>query len=367
MDKNTTETVEAQDASPELIIPVQQEPEPKAAPVPSPEPAPVVVAPTVPAPKKIDLSFVNLLTIGQWETALRRAETKIADLNHEPLESEYLKKTGSVHSRGSLLIIGVLLIACFAFSWFVSSGKLIVVSDGYLNILSDNPRLSPMYIDLSIVGYVLLAECGALTFMLASSMFPGELLTVQGSKRSFSYRPAVLVFRGAAISCAAIAIIANLTEMMLNWEALENIRVFAVLVTVVPPSFVLAIGYVVEKMYTQERDRRAAAKVQYDTAREFYDLYRAKPRQHPDWQKNLNTCVFEAIYAAHNKEDRAKIAAAITDFPQVKKELVAREQGFRASWDDGNGVEITTNPIPASTSISMLPQGTTQALTAGAN
>lgn len=225
------------------------------------------------------INLPAIMSLSQWQAAERKAGEDVCRAVHPPQERDFTAASFSKYPRWLSTGMGIVLILVASGAFWISAGKQIVASDMAMGYLTDSSRLSASYVSIAIVCGLLFGELGTFLFGLASAIYDGQAVK--------------MVFRVAALVCAAFAVISNVTVTALHVHQQQDIAAYVWFITVAAPVLVLALSLALERQVLAVLDERAKAATEFEIARRAFDGWRLNPASHPDYQRYLCLRVME--------------------------------------------------------------------------
>ena len=255
------------------------------------------------------------LTAKRWEDSRTNAERLIGQRLTAPSRSTYKALDSQYPPRLIGIVVVMLLIVALA-ALYISAGKEIAVVDTVMrDLVSYYPRLTAAYIEVAIIGVLLLAELGALLFGLASRVLASRRVHGQ-------------LMRAFQLACVTVAIVGNMT-ITLSHPVVEAI-VFDWVLTLGAPLLVIGIGAIIEELLATWLLARQQAIRDFNQALNVYQSAMADPESHPDFFRLWGECIFEQILkqSGHNRD---ALPPLLESDPGLKLVVVSMEWA-RHDW-----------------------------------
>ena len=266
---------------------------------------------STPAPEILTVNSTAPLRREQWLEAVKAAKDEIKAGAEQPRLDEFLRASAPRYPAWLTKLTGVLLAFIAGGALFVSAGKQLAAADVVLtNVADHSARVSAFWVSVGLIVLLLVGEVGALVFSLSASIFGRSA----GARR---------VLRAFAYASASIALVANVS-MTLAYPT-QDVWLFQILVTVLPPSFVLGVGLTAENMLMQYLEARAAAVERFELAMARFQAAQTDPEKHPDYWQVLPRHVIQAVRAAQPAMRRKNFDATLQADPAYELSIITRE------------------------------------------
>lgn len=205
--------------------------------------------------QSLDATTINFLGFAAWQSLKKTALDTLRDGLPEPSLSDFIKREVNKYPPALMKIGTAAMILISLFAFIISAGKEWVIANRVFSSIPERYGIAPLWQIFALVAVLLLGEIGALSFALASSLF--------GSQKGIR-----ILLRIASVTCAALALLGNLTLFFLDFDQHRGELLFDIVITVFSPLTVLAVGLVGERMLLEQLGTRQSAIAAYQAALE---------------------------------------------------------------------------------------------------
>lgn len=279
-------------------------------------------------------SGVKFLGYSAWLSLKKSALDAMQQALPEPRLADFLQRRVEKYPR-ELTIAGIVaMIAIALFAFVISAGKEWVVANEVFGSIPSKYGITVIWQVIALVAVLLLGEIGALAFALAASLF-GDKQTIRVSLRI------------ASVTCAALALLGNLTLFFLDQHPGELL--FEFVITIFPPLTVLAVGMVGEQMLLEHLGARAAAIVAYQMALKKRESMLAEAISSPVYLSALQSLWAVQIANVQSNDSRARVRQLLELDFALRDQLFAHqfrmhEGRYPLSLESGGATDSDARP-----------------------
>lgn len=290
---------------------------------------------------EIDLTSVNPLKKRKdYDKARAAAVTSLLDKTTKPTRGNVAGASPDRHSvkfRRNV-VIGLAFICIVAGG--LSAIHQFISSDSVLSPFFSGFLAVPLRV-LSILACWLLGETGCLLFSVAAGVV---------ARTRFE----TVIFRVVSLSCAGIALVGNVSSAQLHAGDIPTAYfVLSWMLTTIPPSIFIACGYVLERLFLNDRERSFANEAAYQVAIEKYNLWRDNIDKTPAFRRVLGNEIIMSLrnISAYNNDAIDALDADYGDGAMFELQIREIKRWDRGLLTDGaDAVEppllVTETPAP---------------------
>lgn len=276
----------------------------------------------------------------QWQNSKKQAANMVNNKVTKPNRKDFYSEDRSPYPK---LLTGGLTIALLfimAFTFAFSSTKQIIATSQVVDSLSTMFGISQDWLNATAILWLFAGEIGALVFSIGAAIFPGEPVVIFNR----SIRPFMWIFRFASISCAGVAVLANVAVTQLDPNS--SIPVYQWVVTFAAPMLVLAIGLFFERMILAYMVDRKENQLRYELAKMEYDKVVSDPENHKDYHTIHRQIIWDMLTKVPKRRD------LLRQYTQVDEKymlaIVETEETSHELWSGTSGISLratSANPL----------------------